>query len=99
MAEVRLRGMRWAGLRAQLTKSADSVAATIVEGCGADTNPEFARFLGISIKSGAETEYHLQKAHDLRTLPDREWRALTTETMEIRMMTYAYRKKVLDDEN
>ena len=38
-------------LRGQLTRAAESISTNIVEGCGASTNKEFARFLGISIKS------------------------------------------------
>jgi four helix bundle protein len=53
-----------ANLRSQLTRAADSISATIVEGCGADTNKEFARFLDISIKSANETEHHLLSARD-----------------------------------
>ena len=41
-------------LRAQLTAAADSIVENIVEGCGASSNKEFARFLDISIKSANE---------------------------------------------
>ena|SRR5438067_712016 len=85
-------------LRSQLTRAADSVPANIVEGSGAATAKEFARFLDISIKSGSETEYHLLVARDRRLLVDRDWRRLSTETVEIRRMTYAYRKRLLEDE-
>ena len=37
----------YAHLRSQLTKAADSISETIVEGCGADSNKEFARFLAM----------------------------------------------------
>ena len=84
-----------AHLRVQLTKAADSIATNIVEGCGSGTNKEFARFLDVSIKSANETEYHLLSArdHDLISLAD--WQKFTAETIEIRKMTYGYRKKVL----
>ena len=39
----------FAHLRSQLTGAAASMPANIVEGCGAATNKEFARFLDISI--------------------------------------------------
>ena len=55
----------YGNLRSQLTRSADSIGATIIEGCGAETNKEFARFLDMSIKSANETEGHLLKARDL----------------------------------
>ena len=82
-------------LRAQITGAADSIGDTIVEGCGAATNKEFARFLDISIKSANETEGHLLKARDLDLMSQDAWRSFTAETVEIRKMTYSYRKKVL----
>ena len=92
-----LRGNEFATLRSQLTRAADSVAATIVEGCGAATALEFARFLDMSIKSAAETEYHLLSARDRHVLIHRRWQQLSSEAVEIRRMTYAYRKRGLDD--
>jgi four helix bundle protein len=93
-----LRGNEFSSLRSQLTRAADSIAATIVEGCGADSNREFARFLEMSMKSASETEYHLLSARDRRVLVHRRWRQLSTEADEIRRMTYAYRKRVLEDD-
>ena len=85
-----------ASLRSQLTRSADSAAANIVEGCGAATKPEFARFLDIAIKSLTETEYHLIVARDHGLLAPDAWCQLTAETIEIRKMLYVYRRKLLD---
>jgi four helix bundle protein len=85
----------YAHLRSQLTKAADSISETIVEGCGADTNKEFARFLDMSIKSANETEGRLLKAKDLGLIPHHEWERHTNETIEIRKMTFGYRAKVL----
>jgi four helix bundle protein len=74
------------------------VAANIVEGCGAASVREFARFLDMSIKSASETEYHLLSARDRRALVDRRWSRLSSEVVEIRRMTYAYRKRLLEEE-
>ena len=93
-----LRGNELAGLRSQLTRAADSVAATIVEGCGAASAREFARFLDMSIKSASETEYHLLSARDRRALIHRRWRQLSSEAVAIRRMTYTYRKRLLEDD-
>jgi len=82
-------------LRAQLTGAADSIGDNIVEGCGAATNKEFARFLDMSIKSANETEGHLLKARDLNVMSQDTWQGCTAETVEIRKMTYSYRRKVL----
>jgi four helix bundle protein len=84
-----------AHLRSQLTRAADAMASNIVEGCGAATNKEFARFLDISIKSANETEHHLLSARDLSLFTPDEWQKLSGETVEIRKMIYTYRKKIL----
>ena len=84
-----------AHLRSQLTRAADSIASNIVEGCGADTNKEFARFLDMSIKSANETEYRLLTARDLELISLDEWQKHAGETVEIRKMIYAYRKQIL----
>lgn len=94
----RLRGSDFAALRSQLTRAADSVAANIVEGSGAATTREFARFLDISIKSASETEYHLLSARDRQALLDCRWQQLSGEAVEIRRMTYAYRKRLLEED-
>lgn len=86
-------------LRTQLTRAADSIAANVVEGSGADSNREFARFLGMSIKSANETEHHLSVARDRGLLSPSTWTAMSRETEEIRKMIYAYREKVKANPN
>ena len=81
-------------LRNQLTRAAQSVAANIVEGCGASTRSDFARFLDISIKSANETEYHLLAARDFDLLSLEQWQRFTAETVEIRKMIFGYRRKL-----
>jgi four helix bundle protein len=61
----------------------------------AATRDEFARYLDIAIKSLNETEYHLIAAQDHGLLTPDQWRKLTCETIEIRKMTFGYRKKLL----
>jgi four helix bundle protein len=85
-------------LRSQLMRAADSMATNIAEGCGADSNREFARFLDMSIKSANETENHLISAFDLHLMPRENWLRYSAETIEIRKMTFGYRKKVLEDD-
>jgi len=86
-----------AKLRAQLANAAHSISTNIVEGCGAVTHKEFARFLDISIKSANETEYHLLTSRDLDLISKAAWQNYSTETMEVRKMIYAYRVGVLRD--
>lgn len=42
------------GLCSQIRRAADSVVLNIAEGSTGQTNPEFKRFLGFSIRSGIE---------------------------------------------
>ena len=84
-----------AHLKSQLTRAADSIASNIVEGCGAETNKEFARFFDVSIKSANEVEYRLLAARDLELMDLDTWQAHSGEAVEIRKMIYAYRNKVL----
>lgn len=83
------------GLRSQLRRAADSIAANIVEGCGAASRKEFARFLDIAIKSASEVEYHLLVARDHGVVAHDAWQSMTGEVIEIRKMTHGLRKKVL----
>jgi four helix bundle protein len=87
----------YANLKLQLGRAADSIATNVVEGCGAATQKEFARFLDISIKSANETEHHLLAARDRNVLPPTEWTSLASEVIEIRRMLFGLRKKILDD--
>jgi four helix bundle protein len=85
-------------LRTQLTRAADSIPAAIVEGCGAATNPEFARYLDVAIKSANETEHHLLTARDRELISYDPWQKLSAEVVEIRKMIFGYRKKVLEND-
>ena len=86
----------FASLKKQITTAAESVAFNIVEGCGSSSNPDFARFLQISIKSAYELEYQLLLARDYGVLMESEWQSLSAETIEIRRMLCGLRKKVID---
>ena len=88
-----------ADLRAQLIRAADSIASNIVEGCGASTRKELARYLDISIKSAFETDYRLQLARDAGLLTYERWRYLAWEVIEIRKMLFKFRKTVLAADN
>ncbi len=82
-------------LKKQMTTAAESIAFNIVEGCGASTQKEFARFLDITIKSAYELEYQLELASDYGVLPPEHQVKLGKETVEIRKMTFSLREKVL----
>ncbi len=71
------------------------MATNIVEGCGAATQKEFARFLDIAIKSVTEVQYHLIIGRDRAMIAEGDWQALSGEVVQLRRMLYALRKRVL----
>jgi four helix bundle protein len=85
----------YSDLKSQLSRAAESIASNIVEGCGAATRKEFARFLDISIKSTSEVDYQLELARDYRVLSYHDWKALASEAVQIRKMLFALRRAVL----
>jgi four helix bundle protein len=91
------RGFRGASadFRDQLVTAAESIPSNIVEGCGAATNREFARYLDISIKSAFEVDYRLELAKEYKLISPDEWLPLATEAVEIRKMLYGLRRAVL----
>ena len=78
-----------------MTTAAESIVLNIVEGCGARSPKDFARFLDHSIKSSSELESQLELANDYGVLPAGTYQALTGEVVEIRRMTCVFRSKVL----
>ena len=53
----------------------------------------------MSIKSANDTEYHLLSARDLGLVSANDWQKYNAETIEIRKMTFGYRKKVLENDH
>lgn len=52
-------------LTSQMRRSASSVPTNIAEGCGRDSNKEYARFLQISMGSASELDYQILLSKDL----------------------------------
>jgi four helix bundle protein len=88
----------FATTKSQLLKTAESVPFTLVEGCGAFTQKEMARFVEMSIKSTKELEYQLFVARDYGILPPDDWKSLSAETVEIRKMLCVLRRRILGDD-
>lgn len=88
----------YAELKAQMVSAAESILFNIIEGCGATSQKEFARFLGTSIKSSMELEGEFQLAHGYGVLTETDWHSRRGETAEIRRMLCVLRAKVLADE-
>jgi four helix bundle protein len=83
-------------LRDQIRSAAESIVNNIVEGCGASSRKDFARYLDISIKSASETDYQLEFSRDLDVLAHDVWEQLSEDVVEIRRMTFGLRRTVLE---
>jgi four helix bundle protein len=82
-----------------MIRAAMSIPANIVEGKGQKTAREFARFLGYSVNSSSELEYHLTVARDFRVITLAEFTPLLEQLVEVRKMLYGLEKSVRDRDN
>ena len=82
------------GLISQMRRAAYSIPSNIAEGCGRNSNPDFKRFLTISVGSASELEYQLFFSHDLGFIPETLFKELETETIQLRKMIYTLIKKL-----
>lgn len=85
----------YGSLQGQMTRAAESVVFNIAEGCGATSQREFARFLGMSIKSSFELEAQCEMAKDYGVLSEPIWDELSESVINVRRMLFGLRKKVL----
>lgn len=91
---TRMRSAEGRELKGQLKRSVQSVPATIAEGAGKMSDPEFARFLDMALGSAAETHYHLVSAHDLGLVRTAEFDGLADRVSEVRRMLVGLIKRV-----
>jgi four helix bundle protein len=82
------------GLTGQLRRAASSVPTNIAEGCGRDTERDFARFLSIAAGSASEVEYQLLLACDLGYIESESFKDLTQQVNEIKMMLNSFIQKL-----
>jgi four helix bundle protein len=82
------------GLISQLRRATLSISANIAEGCGRESNRDFAKFLQISIGSASEVENHLQFCVDAVLIPRADYDLAHSEVVEIRRMLIGLLKKV-----
>jgi four helix bundle protein len=85
----------YGSLQSQMIRAAESIVFNIAEGCGASSQREFARFLGIGIKSSFELEAQCELAKDYGVLRDTVCHDLILALVSLRRMLFALRKKVL----
>ena len=78
----------------QIRSSSQSIPANIAEGCGRQTNRDFAKFLQIAIGSSTELEYHLQFCADADLADRVECDARIADTVRVRKMLIGLVKRV-----
>jgi len=74
------------GLTSQMRRSSASISANIAEGCGRDTDADFARFLQMAMGSASELEYHLLLARDLGVLKESTHSDLSIKTVTVKKL-------------
>lgn len=82
------------GLTSQMQRSSSSIPTNIAEGCGRNSNPDFARFLTIAMGSSAELEYQLILSRDLDYISLADFNTLFDDLTEIRKMINNFLKAV-----
>ena len=87
----------YASFIGQIIAAAESIPFNIVEGCGASSQKDYARFIDQAIKSANELEYQLQLALDNEILPEHRWKQLNDDCIEVRRMLYGLRRRIRED--
>ena len=85
------------GLTSQIRRASMSIPTNIAEGCGRNTDAEFARFLQIAMGSASETEYQLLLSHDLGFLNKAQYDKLNIDVTEIKRMLASLLKTIRAD--
>ena len=82
------------GLTSQIRRAISSIPTNIAEGCGRETNKDFAHFLQISIGSASETEYLLFLARDLKYINSEVYDLIVNEIVSVRKMIIKYKSEL-----
>lgn len=85
------------GLTSQIRRAGSSIPTNIAEGCGRNSDPDFARFLQIAFGSSCEVEYHLILSHELEYLSPSQYSLLNADLMEVKKMLASLIGKIRAD--
>ncbi len=78
----------------QINRACLSIPTNIAEGCGRETQKEFARFLYISSGSAHELEYLILVSSELGFIPKEDSQKLLKEIDEIKKMLFSLIKTI-----
>ena len=82
------------GLTSQMKRSSSSIATNIAEGCGRNTDKDFARFLIIAFGSANELQYQIILSNDLAFIDSETSNSLLLQVEEIKKMLNALINKL-----
>ena len=85
------------GLTSQIRRASSSIAANLAEGCGRNSDAEFARYCSIAMGSASELEYHLLLAKDLSLIEPADYEELAPRAIELKRMLTALMQKLKAD--
>jgi four helix bundle protein len=85
------------GLTGQLRRSATSIPTNIAEGCGRNSQADFARFLQISFGSSQEVEYLSLLSFDLGYIESNQYKDLNHQVNEVKAMLISLLAKVRNE--
>jgi four helix bundle protein len=83
-------------LTSQLRRSAYSIPLNIVEGCGRNTDKDFAHFLDNALGSALEVEYTCFLIYDLDYIEENIYNEINTAINEIKAMLIGFIKFLRD---
>ena len=85
------------GLTSQIRRASLSIPSNIAEGCGRNSDADFARFLQVAMGSASETEYQLILSKDLDYLSAEYYKVLQGEVEEVKRMLASLLKTLRAD--
>lgn len=81
-------------LTSQIRRASDSIALNISEGSIGQSNPEFRKFMGYSIRSLAETVTCLHKAKRRAYITETEFNNFYQTSFDLMNMMIAFRNRI-----
>ncbi|MCH6234376.1 four helix bundle protein [Cognataquiflexum rubidum] len=82
-------------LSSQIKRASDSIALNIAEGSIGQSNPEFKKFLGYSIRSLAEVVTCLEKAKRRKYINEQDFQELYDKAFYLMNMLNSFKSKIL----